>query len=155
MPSRSRLNGRPVRLESETNSASRHDTTFRLRVVERIARGQTVTLGYTDPTALDDANAIQDEAGNDVPSFTVTLTNLSTFQGVDPGKPSVAGTADVGEALTASPGTIDDLDGVTAATYSYQWVRNDGNRDTRHLRRDRDDLHGGRSRPGQDASRCG
>ena len=35
-----------------------------------IRQGQTVVVTYTDPTSGDDANAIQDTAGNDVASFT-------------------------------------------------------------------------------------
>jgi uncharacterized repeat protein (TIGR02059 family) len=39
----------------------------------------TVTLAYADPTAGNDASAIQDEAGNDAASIsTVSVTNLST-----------------------------------------------------------------------------
>ena len=35
-----------------------------------VRRGQTVVVSYTDPTSGDDANAIQDTAGNDAASFT-------------------------------------------------------------------------------------
>ena len=35
-----------------------------------IGQGQTVVVAYEDPTAVDDANAIQDAAGNDTPDFT-------------------------------------------------------------------------------------
>ena len=35
-----------------------------------IGQGQTVVVAYEDPTAVDDANAIQDAAGNDSPDFT-------------------------------------------------------------------------------------
>ena len=90
-----------------------------------IFRGQTATLSYTDPTVGDDAKAIQDLAGNDVPSFTVELRNEGT-RPVPPGKPEIAGTAAVGETLTASPGDIDDDNGVTRAVYRYQWIRVDG-----------------------------
>ena len=93
-----------------------------------IRQGQTVVLTYTDPTSGDDANAIQDQAGNDAASFTITLQNRSTVTGV-PGKPAISGTARVGETLTASPGDIDDPNGVTQAVYTYQWIRVDGNRD--------------------------
>ena len=44
-----------------------------------IAQGQTATVSYTDPTAGDDAIALQDEVGNDVASFTdLALINHST-----------------------------------------------------------------------------
>ena len=43
---------------------------FSVYVSPRIPRGQTVVVTYTDPTAVDDAMAIQDTAGNDVATFT-------------------------------------------------------------------------------------
>ena len=39
---------------------------------------EVVTVSYTDPSAGDDKNALQDEAGNDVPSFTLTCGNDTT-----------------------------------------------------------------------------
>ena len=39
------------------------------------------------------------------------------------GAPTVSGTAQVGETLTASRSGIADADGLTNATFSYQWVR--------------------------------
>ena len=55
-----------------------------------IRQGQTVVITYTDPTGGNDANAIQDNAGNDVETFTTgvnsvpDVTNNST---VAPGRP--------------------------------------------------------------------
>ena len=44
-----------------------------------IGQGETVTVEYTDPTTRDDANAIQDTAGNDASSFVDRdVSNLST-----------------------------------------------------------------------------
>ena len=44
-----------------------------------IEAGQVVTLGYTDPTAGDDTNAVQDTSGNDAASFSgFSVTNNST-----------------------------------------------------------------------------
>ena len=90
-----------------------------------IARGETVTVSYTDPTPGDDAEAIQDEVGNDVPSFE-DYPVANVVAAVD-GSPEITGTARVGETLTASPGTIDDAQGVATAVYAYQWIRRDGN----------------------------
>ena len=42
------------------------------------------------------------------------------------GAPTITGTAQVGRTLTASPGTITDDDGLTNASYSYQWILVDG-----------------------------
>ena len=46
------------------------------------------------------------------------------------GAPSVTGTAQVGETLTADTSGIADADGPTKVSYSYQWVANDGTSDT-------------------------
>ncbi|MCY4602212.1 MAG: SwmB domain-containing protein [Acidobacteria bacterium] len=42
-----------------------------------ILPGQSVVVSYTDPTPGDDERALQDAAGNDAASFTVTATNNS------------------------------------------------------------------------------
>ena len=41
------------------------------------------------------------------------------------GAPTVAGTATVGETLTAATAAITDADGLTGAVYAYQWIRVD------------------------------
>jgi len=46
-----------------------------LLLSERADPNETVTVAYTKPTGGNDLNAIQDEAGNDAPSFTLTCTN--------------------------------------------------------------------------------
>ncbi len=45
------------------------------------------------------------------------------------GLPTISGTAQVGETLTADTATIADEDGLTNVSYSYQWIRNDGTSD--------------------------
>ena len=44
--------------------------TVTLTLATAVTFGQAVTVGYTDPTAGDDANALQDTVGNDADSFT-------------------------------------------------------------------------------------
>ena len=46
------------------------------------------------------------------------------------GLPVIEGTAAVGETLTASAGGIEDTDGLSGATFAWQWLSNDGNTDT-------------------------
>ena len=46
------------------------------------------------------------------------------------GLPTISGTAQVGETLTADTEGIADADGLTTSTYSYQWVASDGTTDT-------------------------
>ena len=54
-----------------------------------IRTGQTVKVTYTDPSMDDDANALQDAAGNDVATISdQTADNESTVAAVAPGKPT-------------------------------------------------------------------
>ena len=46
------------------------------------------------------------------------------------GLPAISGTAQVGQSLVADTSGIDDADGLTNVSYSYQWIRSDGNTDT-------------------------
>ena len=43
--------------------------------------------------------------------------------------PTISGTAQVDETLTADVSSISDADGLTNVSYSYQWIRNDGGTD--------------------------
>ena len=76
---------------------------------------------------------VTDDAGNET-----TLTSEATKaveaapQPDSPatGQPTITGTVQVGEMLTAVTTGIADADGLVNATYSYQWVANDGTTDT-------------------------
>ena len=46
------------------------------------------------------------------------------------GAPTISGTAQAGETLTADTSGIADADGLTNVSFSYQWIRNDGTTDT-------------------------
>ena len=46
------------------------------------------------------------------------------------GAPTIGGTAQVDETLTADTSAITDEDGLTNVSYSYQWIRSDGNGDS-------------------------
>ena len=46
------------------------------------------------------------------------------------GQPTISGTAQVGQTLTASTSGIADADGLTNVSFSYQWIANDGSTDT-------------------------
>ena len=65
-----------------------------------------------------------------------TLTSVATAAvAVAPnspatGLPTISGTAQVGEALTASTSGIADADGLINVSFSYQWISSDGNIDT-------------------------
>ena len=83
--------------------------------------GQTIKVKVT----------FTDDAGNGE-SLTsgATATVLARPNTPAAGRPTISGTAQVGETLTAYTSGIADADGLTNVSYSYQWVRNDGSTDT-------------------------
>ncbi len=95
------------------------------------ATGSSYTL-----VAADEGKTIKvrvdftDDAGN-----AETLTSASTSSvaarpnNEATGAPTISGTAQVGETLTADTSGIADGDGLTNVSYSYQWIANDGNSD--------------------------
>ncbi len=76
------------------------------------------------------AVSFTDDAGNEE-----TLTSAATTAVLPKpnspatGLPTISGTAQVSETLTADTSGIADADGLTNATFSYQWVANDGSSD--------------------------
>ena len=96
------------------------------------ATGSTYTL-----TASEQGQTIQvrvsftDDAGNET-----TLTSAATEavaakpNSLATGEPSISGPARVGETLTVDTSGIADADGLENATFSYQWIGNDGSSDT-------------------------
>ncbi len=108
-----------------------------ITVSPAIRQGQAVVVTYTDPTAGDDATAIQDTAGNDAATFTTgmdgvpAVTNTSTVTNTPAtGAPTITGTAQVGQTLTAGTTAIMDADGLTSVSYTYQWIRTAAGVDT-------------------------
>ena len=97
-----------------------------------IRQGQVVVVTYTDPSTGDDANAIQDVAGNDAATFTTgmnsvpAVTNNSTVNTPATGAPTITGTPQVGQTLTAVTTAIMDANGLNNVSYTYQWIRVDG-----------------------------
>ena len=70
------------------------------------------------------------EADTVVVALVETETEEASGNAPATGAPTISGTAQVGETLTADTSGIADTDGLTNASYSYQWVRNDGSSDT-------------------------
>ena len=72
-----------------------------------------------------------DDAGNEE-TLTSEVTSAIEARANNPatGQPTITGTARVGETLTADTSDIDDEDGLTNATYSYQWMAHDGASET-------------------------
>ena len=69
---------------------------------------------------VDSVAGESDTTNNCSGKATVTLTNnLAT------GAPTISGTAQVGQTMTASTSGIADADGLTNVSYSYQWLADD------------------------------
>ena len=66
-------------------------------------------------------NAVGTSNASDSDDTTTASTNTAPT-----GAPTITGTAQVGETLTAVTTGIMDADGLTSPTYTYQWIRVDG-----------------------------
>ena len=75
-------------------------STVELTLTTAVVNGNVVTVGYTDPTAGNDANAIQDAAGNDAVTLVDTTTVTNT---VAPVVSSPAPSAGGGGTIVAPP----------------------------------------------------
>ena len=72
-----------------------------------------------------------DDAGNgETLTSTATSSVAARTNTAATGAPTISGTAQVGEILSADTSGIGDADGLTNGSYSYQWIRNDGSSDT-------------------------
>ena len=89
--------------------------------------GESLPVGeYTlTATAYSEARLGGNVLGTLKVSFSVT--GPATQQPNTPaiGLPTISGTAQVGKTLTASASDIDDVDGMSGAVFSYQWLAND------------------------------
>ena len=87
--------------------------------------GERVVLGFGDfPDGV--------EAGATT-SAAVTLADAAVEEAVNTapmGSPTITGTAQVGETLTADVSGIADADGLDNVTFGYQWIANDGTSDS-------------------------
>ncbi|MCW8204641.1 SwmB domain-containing protein, partial [Verminephrobacter aporrectodeae] len=68
--------------------------TVTLTLSTAVTHGQSVTVAYADPTTGNDANAIQDAAGNDVASFAATAVTNNTPAPADTTPPELITTGD-------------------------------------------------------------
>ena len=86
-----------------------------------IKAGQTVAITYNDPTSGNDANAVQDSIGNDIPSFgPVAVTNTSS-QPVTPVAP-VAPVTPATPVTPVTPNQVVDGDASVNVTLQTQTV---------------------------------
>ena len=103
---------------SDTDIADATASTYTLVAADE---GKTIKVkaSFTD-------DASHAESMTSVATTTVAARPNSAATGV----PTIGGTTQVGETLTVSTSGIADTDGLSTATFSYQWLRNDGTSDT-------------------------
>ncbi len=109
----------------------RHDRETRTDADIEGAASSTYTVTDADEgKTIKVRGTFTDDAGNDesltsAPTATVAASNTPAT-----GEPTITGTAQVGETLTADTTDISDSDGLINATFTYQWIANDGTEDT-------------------------
>ena len=96
------------------------------------AQTVTVTAGDDADTANDAvtlthsaASTDSDYSGITIAGVEVTVTDNDAANTPATGAPTITGTAQVGQTLTAVTTGIMDDDGLTSPTYTYQWIRVD------------------------------
>ena len=105
---------RVVTDNTETNISSATASTYTLVAADQ---GTTVkvTVSFTD-----DANNPETRTSAATATVSAAANTLAT------GAPTITGTAQVGQTLTASTTGIADANGLTTPNYTYQWIRVDG-----------------------------
>ena len=103
------------------------DRKVTLTLASAVVSADTVSVAYAAP-ADPDARRLRDAAGNAAGDIAErTVTNATPVPGNEPptGAPTISGTAQVDETLTASVDGIDDPDGMGEGGFSYRWLVND------------------------------
>ena len=67
---------------------------------------------------------VSDGTHESASAYTMTV-NVTAVNDPATGAPTISGTAQVDETLTASTSGIEDVDGLTGVSYTYQWIRVD------------------------------
>ena len=93
------------------------------------ATGSTYTLADADEgKAITVQVSFTDDGGNDetlTSTATAAVSAAPASNNPSTSAPTISGTAQVGETLTADTTGIEDADGLTTATLSYQWLADD------------------------------
>ena len=103
---------------TDANIAGQTDSTYTLVSTDE---GKTIKVRVTFTDDADNQETLTSGA---------TATVAAKPNSPATGLPTVSGTAQVRETLTADTSGIADEDGLTSVLYSYQWVVNDGTTDT-------------------------
>ena len=90
------------------------------------ATGSTYTLVAADSgKAIKVQVSFTDDRGNTESLTSVVTAAVTAVNSPATGAPTISGTAQAGETLTASTTGITDSDGLTNATFTYQWLADD------------------------------
>ena len=128
-------------LTAETSGIPDKDRSDRVDFSYQWLADETDVEGATDPTyeitEKDEGKAIKvrvtftDNAGKEETLTSTATAPVKPAQSNEPatGLPTINGTAQVGETLTADTSGISDADGMTNAVFRYQWTRRDSDTD--------------------------
>ena len=117
------------------------DVSYSYQWIANDGNTDTDIAGQTDSTYTlsdqDEGKAIKvrvsftDDADNQETLTSAATEAVAAKPNTPPtGLPTVSGTTQVGETLTADVSGVNDEDGLTSVSYSYQWIANDGTTDT-------------------------
>ena len=104
-------------------AASGRDVTLTLARV--VAKDQPVSVTYSDPSAGDDPNAVQDAAGNDAKTFTQPVTNNSEHISAGPDFGADTATRAVAENSPAGTDVGDPVDATATNPLTYSLAGTD------------------------------
>ena len=108
--------------KGDTNITGATDSTYTLLATDE---GKTIKVSVSFTDDADNGEALISKATEAV-SFAVQQ-QIANNQAT--GAPSIGGTVQVGETLTADTSGIADDDGLANVSYSYRWIGNDGGAD--------------------------
>jgi uncharacterized repeat protein (TIGR02059 family) len=91
-------------------------STVRLTLASAVLNGQTVTVAYTDPSGSNDANAVQDSAGNDAATLSATSVTNNV---ADSTAPTFSSAAVGGDGTVLVMTYNEALSATTAATSTF------------------------------------
>ena len=96
------------------------------------ATGSTYTLVSADlgKTIKVKVSFTDDEGNEESLTSSPTASVADSSNNPATGSPTISGTMQVGQTLTASTSGIADDDGLTNVSYTYQWIANDGTSDS-------------------------
>ena len=107
---------RRPRVPGETDIDGATSSTYEL-TGDDVGEKIKVRVTFTDDAGYSETLTSEDFPDADPPTVVELGNSVAT------GAPTISGTPEVGEELTADVSTIADVDGIVGANYRYQWVR--------------------------------